>query len=284
MGVGHVRGLPAAAERVQGLPAAEACRYHLYVSSLPLGPPHAVARVLLGLEDVVSTATVHPLMRDGWHFEPDDARFPSSDPLHGERFLRDLRADPHYTGRVTVPMLWDRHTDTLINNESADIIRMMAKVAPLGTTRPTPRPCRRSTRPWTASTSPSTTGSTSAASRSEAAYRAAHDALFAALDDWEAALEGRTWLCGDVPTLADIALYTTLVRFDPVYYVHFKTSKRHVYSYPNLWGLVRRLHALPGVATPSTSTTSGCTTSPATGSRPAGLRPRGTGHGGPAHG
>ena len=232
-------------------------RYHLYVSyACPWAHRTLISRALLGLEAVMSYSTVHPVMLDdGWVFEPGDARFPTEDPLHGEPFLRNLylRADARFTGRITVPMLWDTQTDTLVNNESAEIIRMMATdFAPLGTTGRDLYPDALRGQIDDAMArfyQPINNGVYRCGfAQTETAYRSAHDELFAALDEWDAALADRAFICGDAPTIADIALYTTLVRFDPVYYVHFKTSKKHVYEYPNLWAFVRRVHALPGVA------------------------------------
>jgi len=236
---------------------AEAGRFHLYVShACPWAHRTLIVRALLGLEDAISWSTVHPLMLDdGWIFDPDDGVFPSEDPIHGERFLRDLyvRADPNFTGRVTVPMLWDKQTDTLVNNESAEIIRMLATdFAPLGTTGAVlyPEPLRaRIDAAMDRFYNPINNGVYRCGfARTEAAYRAAHDELFVALDEWDAALEGQQYICGDALTIADVALFTTLIRFDPVYFVHFKTSKKHIYEYPHLWAFVRRMYALPGVA------------------------------------
>ena len=237
--------------------APEAGQFHLYVShACPWAHRTLIVRALLGLEAAISWSTVHPLMLDdGWVFDPDDSRFPSHDPIHSERFLRDLyvRADPRFTGRVTVPMLWDRHADVLVNNESTDIIRMMAtEFAPLGHGRLDLYP--EGLRPQIDAAmdrfyTPINNGVYRCGfARTEAAYREAHDELFAALDEWDAVLADRPFLCGDSLTIADVALYPTLIRFDPVYYVHFKTAKKHLYEYPHLWAFVRRIHALPGVA------------------------------------
>ena len=236
---------------------AETGRYHLYIShACPWAHRTLMTRTLLGLESVFTYSNVHPLMLDdGWQFEPEDTRFPSVDPIYARRYLRDvyLHADPNYTGRVTVPILWDRQSDTIVNNESAEIIRMMAvDFAPLGTTGLELYPA--ALRPAIDDAmqrfySPINNGVYRCGfARSEAAYTAAHNELFAALDEWNDVLADRPFLCGDALTLADIALFPTLIRFDPVYYVHFKTSKKHVYEYPHLWSFVRRMYALPGVA------------------------------------
>ena len=152
----------------------------------------------------MSYSTVHPVMLDdGWVFEPDDARFPTEDPLHGEPFLRNLylRADARFTGRITVPMLWDTQTDTLVNNESADIIRMMATdFAPLGTTGRDlyPEALRAQIDDAMARFyQPINNGVYRCGfAQTETAYRSAHDELFAALDEWDAALADRAFICG----------------------------------------------------------------------------------------
>ena len=239
------------------LPAVEAGRFHIYVSlACPWAHRTLIARKLLGLDEAISVSTVHPLMRDeGWEFDAEDPRFPAADPLYGERFLRDiyLRADSQYTGRVTVPVLWDKKTEQLVNNESADIIRMLAtEFAPLGAGDRDlyPRHLRGAVdAAMDRFYSPINNGVYRCGfARSEDAYQTAHDELFAALDEWDRVLASSTYLCGEFITLADIALFTTLVRFDPVYYVHFKTSKKHVYEYEHLWRFVQRVYALPGVA------------------------------------
>lgn len=235
----------------------EAGRYHLYVSyACPWAHRTLIARTLLGLEDAISTSTVHPLMLDeGWEFHPSDPNFPSEDPIHGFPFLRDLyvHADSAFTGRVTVPILWDKTDDVLVNNESSDIIRILAtELSTLGTAQVDLYPEEKRTQidaAMTAFYNPINNGVYRCGfARSAAAYKRAHDELFEALETWDSRLADGPFLFGEDPTLADIALFTTLIRFDPVYYVHFKTSKKHVYEYASLWRLVQELYALPGVA------------------------------------
>ena len=235
----------------------EAGRYHLYVShACPWAHRTLVTRALLGLDQVISFSTVHPLMLDdGWTFEANDPEFPSADHVNGERYLRQLylRADPRFTGRVTVPVLWDRVDASLVNNESSDIIRMMATgFRSLQTREVDLYPAHlRSEIDLTMERfyEPINNGVYRCGfAQTEAAYQLAHRELFEALELWNQHLSDRDYLCGSSVSIADIALFTTLIRFDPVYYVHFKTSQRHVYEYPNLWRFVRRMYALPGVS------------------------------------
>ena len=157
-----------------------------------------------------------------------------------------LRADSQYTGRVTVPILWDKQTETIVNNESREIIQMLSTdFAGLGTDRPTCTPSLcgpRSMRPWTTSTSPSTTGSIAVDSPEiRPPMTRALMELFEALDHWESVLSHQRFMTGETLTLADIALFTTLVRFDAVYYVHFKTNIQRIVDY-GLWRFVREVY------------------------------------------
>ena len=242
--------------RTASIPA-EGQRYHLYVShACPWAHRTLITRTLLGLDEFISSSTVHPLMRDeGWEFHPQDKDYPSSDPLHGCSYLREiyLMADPQFTGRVTVPILWDKKANVLVNNESSDIIRMLSRdFAALGQPQFDlyPESQRRAIDAAMAEFyHPINNGVYRCGfARSATAYATAHKELFEALDHWDTRLKQGPFIFGEHPTIADIALFTTLIRFDPVYYVHFKTSKKHVYEYPNLWRLVRELYALPGVA------------------------------------
>ena len=240
-----------------GVESPEVGRFHLYVSyACPWAHRTLIVRTLLGLEDAISYSTVHPLMLDdGWFFNASDSDYPSSDPIHDVQFLHELytKANADFTGRVTVPMLWDKANDTLVNNESADIIRIMATVfAPLGRRDFDLYPSELRTTVDAAMArfyNPINNGVYRCGfAQTATAYAMAHNELFDELDYWEGVLADRDFVCGTALTIADIALFTTLIRFDPVYYVHFKTSKKHVYEYPNLWRLVQRIYALPGVA------------------------------------
>jgi len=231
----------------QGLYAPEVDRYHLYVSyACPWAHRTLMVRALMGLDQVISFSAVHPLMTDnGWHFDPTDSRFPTPDHLYGHDFLRELylKADPHCTGRVTVPVLWDKKTESLVSNESKEIIRDMAiHFASLGTLDADLYP--EALRPTIDEAmdhfyEPINNGVYRCGfAGNQEAYEASQEELFGALDHWDAVLREQTYVAGEQLTLADLALYATLVRFDPVYYVHFKTCKKHIYEYPGLWRFV----------------------------------------------
>ncbi len=233
--------------------APAAGRYHLYVSyACPWAHRTLIGRVLKGLEDVISYSAVGPDMLDkGWPFPAD-----RPDPLHGKSHMHELYtlADPNYTGRVTVPALWDRQTDTIVCNESSEILRMMDDVfAPLGDAQAPvlyPEPLRAEIDEVNAVVYPHINNGVykSGFATTQHAYEEAVTALFDALDAMEARLEGQQWLVGGQLTEADIRLFTTLVRFDPVYHGHFKCNVRRLRDYPNLWALTRRVYALPKVA------------------------------------
>jgi putative glutathione S-transferase len=232
-------------------------RYHLFIShACPWAHRTMIVRALLGLEDAISVSAVHPLMTDeGWHFDPEDPEYPTVDALFGERYLRDvyLRADPEFTGRVTVPVLWDRVEQTIVNNESREIIEMFSTVfEPLWT-----RPCAlypedlrtEINAAMDAIYGPINNGVYRCGfAGTQAAYDAALAGLFGALEHWEDVLGRQRFMVGESMTLADVALFTTLVRFDLVYYVHFKTNLRHIYEMPNLWGFVRDVYQMTNVA------------------------------------
>jgi len=242
------------ADGSSGHPAA-AGRYHLYVSyACPWAHRTLLARALLGLEDVVSLSVVDPFMgEDGWAFteHPDCV----ADPIGGAKFLYEvyLRADPRHTGKVTVPVLWDREAGTIVSNESREILRMFdVAFAALGRAAITlvPRALRdRVDAVIDAIYAPINNGVYRAGFATEqAAYEEAFEELFAALDRWEGVLAGQRFLCGDVVTEADLCLFTTLLRFDPVYYGHFKCNLRRIRDYPQLGNYLRDLYQLPGVA------------------------------------
>jgi putative glutathione S-transferase len=178
------------------------------------------------------------------------------DPIGGARFLREVytRAQPTYTGRVTVPILWDRETSSIVNNESREIMRMLdvdfaplARAPRVATLAPEPlRP--EIDRVLDAIYGPINNGVYRAGfATSQEAYAAAVEELFAALATWEAVLGRQPFTCGDVLTEADIALFTTLLRFDLVYYSHFKCNLRRLRDHANLWRFTRRIYQHPGV-------------------------------------
>ena len=225
-------------------------RYHLTVSlACPWAHRTTVVRRLKGLEDAITVSVVNPHMaEDGWTFEP--GRGVIADP-DGARFLRDiyLRADPRCSGRVTVPVLWDREHRTIVSNESADIIRMFNRAFPGGPELEPAALADEIARIDARVYRDVNNGVYRAGfAGSQAAYEAAYHALFATLDTLEAQLgDGRRFLLGDAPTLADIRLWTTLVRFDAVYHGHFKCNRQRLVDYERLWAFTRRLFQHEGI-------------------------------------
>lgn len=235
--------------------AVQAGRYHLYVSyACPWAHRTLVARALLGLDDAISVSVVNPFMGDqGWTFAPAEGVIP--DPIHGATNLWEVyrAADPKFTGRVTVPVLWDREANTIVNNESREILRLMStRLATLGHGRVDLAPV--ALRPAIETALDAMYGTVNNGvyragfARTQGAYDRAVTELFAALEGWETRLGNSRFLCGDVVTEADICLYTTLFRFDSVYHGHFKCNLRRITDFPNLWGFVRDVYQLPGVA------------------------------------
>lgn len=235
---------------------AESGRYHLYVSlACPWAHRTLVFRALKGLAPHVSVDVVHPLMLDdGWTFATD---YPGAtgDRLYGSAFLRDiyLRADPRATGKVTVPVLWDRETQTIVSNESSEIIRMFdtafAAVADPGAPL-WPADLRTEIEALNARIYPGLNNGVYRAgfATAETAYREAAEEVFATLDWLEDRLADRRWLLGDRITEADWRLWTTLLRFDAVYHGHFKCNRRRIVDYPEIWDYARALFQWPGVA------------------------------------
>mgnify|MGYP001546927872 CR=1 FL=1 len=236
--------------------AAEAGRYHLYVSyACPWAHRVLIYRALKGLEGLIDVSAVHPdMLADGWTFATD---FPGAtgDRLHGVAFLRDIytRADPVYTGRVTVPVLWDKAQDTIVSNESAEIIRMFNSAfdAITGNTADfLPEAQRTEIDAINARIYDTLNNGVyrcGFATRQEP-YDAAVTELFDTLDWLEDRLSTRRFLMGDAPTEADWRLFPTLVRFDAVYHGHFKCNRARIVDYPNLWGYTRDLYQWPGIA------------------------------------
>jgi len=238
------------ADGSSGFPAV-AGRYRLYVSlACPWAHRTSIFRVLKGLEAAIPVAVVDPHMGDdGWTFgdTPDAAT--------GVRRLHELYtlAKPDYTGRVTVPVLWDTETGRIVNNESADIIRMLnADFAGLARsdTDYYPPDLRDAIDAINGTVYDRVNNGVYKAgfAKTQAAYEEAFDALFETLDALEARLGERRYLAGDRLTEADWRLFTTLVRFDAVYHGHFKCNRQRLVDYPNLWGFTRELHQVPGVA------------------------------------
>ncbi|SEV82868.1 glutathione S-transferase family protein [Natrinema salifodinae] len=234
----------------------EAGRYHLYVSSAcPWAHRTLVTRALTGLEDSISVSVVDPYRdEDGWQFTPEKEGC-TRDHVHDADYLRELyvRADPDATCRVTVPVLWDKQTDTIVNNESAEIMRMLDTEFDGVASRDVdiyPEDYRDAVdRIIDEIYEPINNGVYRAGFATEQApYDEAVDDLFSALDHWDEVLADQRYLAGDRLTEADVAMFTTLVRFDSVYHTHFMCNVQYVREYDNLWPYLRDLYQTPGVA------------------------------------
>lgn len=236
--------------------AAESGRYHLYVSfACPWAHRALIFRKLKGLEDHITISAVHPdMLEDGWTFEVDD-KGATGDTLYGLPFARDIytKAVPDVSGRVTVPILWDKHRETIVSNESSEIIRMF-NAAFNGITGNTddywPDYMRDDIEEVNARIYDTVNNGVykSGFATTQAAYDEAVTALFDTLDWIEDRLSSKRYLMGDRITEADWRLFTTLIRFDPVYHGHFKCNRRRIVDYPNLWAYTRELYQWPGVA------------------------------------
>jgi glutathionyl-hydroquinone reductase len=240
--------------------AAEPGRYHLYVSlACPWAHRALIFRKLKGLEKIIGLSVVDPYMGPhGWAFSAPDGSIRADstrDEINGARYLYEIyaKAKPNFTGRVTVPVLWDQQRRTIVNNESSEVIRMLNSAF----------------EKWTDRSAdfypPDLSGEIDRINAivydninngvykcgfasTQEAYDSAFDALFRTLDEIEGLLGRRRYLAGDRITEADWRLFTTLVRFDSVYYVHFKCNLHLISSYPNLWNYTRELYQVPGVA------------------------------------
>ena len=240
---------------VGGFPA-ESGRYHLYVSyACPWAHRTLIFRNLKGLAEHITVSVVHPdMLSDGWSFETDD-NGATGDTLYGLKFARDVytKADPEISGRVTVPILWDKQQETVVSNESSEIIRMFNS-AFNGITGNTldfwPEEMRDDIETVNARIYDTLNNGVykSGFATTQAAYDAAVHPLFDTLDWLEERLGQSRYLMGDQITEADWRLWTTLVRFDPVYHLHFKCNKKRIIDCPNLWGFTRELYQWPGVA------------------------------------
>lgn len=236
--------------------AAESGRYHLYVSlACPWAHRTMIFRAIKGLTPHISISVVHPdMLSDGWTFETG-FEGATGDTLHGVSFARDLytRADEAYSGRVTVPILWDRQRDTIVSNESADIIRMFNGAFDEITGNRDdyyPQPLRPEIDSVNARIYDTLNNGVykSGFATTQEAYDAAVHPLFDTLDWLEERLASRRYLMGARLTEADWRLFTTLIRFDKVYHGHFKCNRARIIDYPNLWGYLRELYQWPGVA------------------------------------
>ena len=241
-------------DRIQADPdaefPAESGRYHVYISrACPWAHRVALTRRLTGLTDDISLSLVDAeRYENGWRFSETNP-----DPLYGEDYLRDIytRADPEFTGRVTVPVLWDKQKETIVNNESREIMRMLntafdgdtdVDLWPEGHREEVDRILDDIYDPI--NNGVYRTGFAD----SQAAHEQAAEELFAALDHWESVLDDQRFLAGDAFTEADIAMFATLIRFDHVYHTHFKCNRTAIHEYPNLWNYTKEIYQLPGVA------------------------------------
>ncbi len=235
---------------------AEPGRYHLYVSlACPWAHRTLIFRELKELTDLISVSVVHPDMLDkGWTFEADD-HGATGDGLYGLDFAHQIytKADPSYSGRVTVPILWDKQQETIVSNESSEIIRMFNS-AFNGITGNTddywPEDLRGEIEEVNTRVYSNVNNGVYKCgfATTQEAYDSAVHPLFETLDWLEDRLSSNRYLMGNSVTEADWRLFTTLIRFDPVYHLHFKCNKRRLIDYPNLWAYTRELYQWPGVA------------------------------------
>ena len=234
---------------------AESGRYHLYVSyACPWAHRALIFRALKGLTEHIDVSAVHPLMLDnGWEFGTDDAGA-TGDRLYGFEFAHQLytKAMADYSGRVTVPILWDKEHETIVSNESSEIIRMMNSGFGELASGPDfyPEALRADIDAVNARIYSDVNNGVykTGFATKQAVYEDNVRTLFEALDWLEGILAEKRYLCGDTLTEADWRLFTTLVRFDKVYVGHFKCNIRDLREYPNLWGYTRELYQMPGVA------------------------------------
>ncbi|KGM87626.1 putative glutathione S-transferase [Roseovarius mucosus DSM 17069] len=235
---------------------AESGRYHLYVSlACPWAHRTLIFRALKGLQDHIDVSVVHPdMLSEGWEFRTDFSGA-TGDRLYGLPYARDiyLKADPEISGCVTVPILWDTERETIVSNESAEIIRMFNSAFD-GITDNTldfwPKDLRAEIEPVNERIYDTVNNGVYKAgfATSQEAYDSAVHPLFSSLDWLEERLGQTRYLMGDRVTEADWRLFTTLIRFDPVYHLHFKCNRARIVDYPNLWGYLRELYQWPGVA------------------------------------
>jgi putative glutathione S-transferase len=234
---------------------AEPGRYHLYVSlACPWAHRTLIFRKIKGLEDIISISVVNAFMgNEGWTFAEGDEVIP--DTVNHKTHLHQIYtlAQPDYTGRVTVPVLWDKNLEIIVNNESAEIIRMFNSAFDDVGARPAdyyPEALRSDIDALNDIIYPNINNGVYRAgfATTQEVYDEAVSDVFDILDQFEERLAGRRYLTGRKITEADWRLFTTLVRFDAVYVGHFKCNRRRIVDYPNLWGYVRDLYQQPGIA------------------------------------
>jgi len=236
-----------------GYPA-ESGRYHLYVSlACPWAHRTLIMRALKGLESMISVSVTHWLMREnGWNFAEGEGVI--ADPVGNAKFMYEIyaRADANYSGRVTVPVLWDNKTGKIVNNESSEIIRMFNTAfdqcgATPGDYYPEELRPEIDVLNERIYTTVNNGVYRAGFATTQEAYDEAVGELFATLDMLEERLTTRRYLCGGNLTLADIRLLPTLLRFDAVYVTHFKCNTRRIVDYPNLWAYTRDLVQRPAI-------------------------------------
>jgi putative glutathione S-transferase len=234
---------------------AEAGRYHLYVSlACPWAHRTLIFRKLKGLDGTIGVSVVHWLMGEhGWTFAEGPGV--TGDGLHGAEYLHQVytRARPDYSGRVTVPVLWDQRTGGIVSNESSEIIRMLNSAFDAAGAAPGdfyPEPLRAEIDRINERVYATVNNGVYRAgfATTQEAYKEAVTELFATLDWLEERLSRQRYLAGNRVTEADWCLFTTLLRFDPVYHGHFKCNLRRLVDYPALWAYTRELYQRPGVA------------------------------------
>ena len=237
----------------------EVGRYHLYVSyACPWAHRTLMMRSLKGLEEMISISVVHPdMLENGWSFD-SGFKGATGDPLNDKKFLKDIytKADPHYTGRVTVPVLWDKKTETIVNNESSEVIRILNsafnELLPGGHAEAQdffPEEHRQEIEAWNEKIYHNVNNGVyrSGFAKSQSAYDEAVSGLFATLDELDRHLANNQFLAGDQLTEADLRLFPTLIRFDQVYFFHFKCNLRRVKDYPHLYDYTKRLYQVPEI-------------------------------------
>ncbi len=238
-----------------GFPAA-AGRYHLYIGhACPWAHRTVIFRLLKGLEAMISLSVVHWYMAEqGWTFDTSDSKV-VADPINNAAYMHQVytAAVADFSGRVTIPVLWDTERNTIVSNESSEIIRMFNSAfdgigARAGDYYP--QALRAEIDRINARVYATVNNGVYRAgfATTQEAYDEAVTALFETLDWLESLLAERTWLAGDTLTEADWRLFTTLIRFDAVYHYHFKCNLKRIRDYPRLHGLMSRLYAIPGVA------------------------------------
>jgi putative glutathione S-transferase len=235
--------------------AAEPGRYHLYVSlACPWAHRVLIYRKLKELEDLLPISAVNLYMgAEGWTFDDGPGVIP--DTVNGVKRLYELYtiADPHYSGRATIPVIWDKKQRTIVSNESSEIVRTLNTAFDRITRNDLdlyPEPLRAKIDEWNAYIYPNLNNGVYRAgfATTQDAYEEAAKEVFAALDKIEAQLATTRYLAGRQLTEADVRLFTTLARFDAVYFGHFKCNRRRIVDYPNLWGYVRDIYQMPGIA------------------------------------